>query len=158
RVDLDDPGVHQGVSRAAQGRLRPSPSAGEAEDLMSEPLDRTVPPDAMMPPLRKLWHLTKRFMGQLSGRGPTPADDAWATSWLLPAEQEVWWRLRPADRRHAAAVARHAYALLDDEPSRAVMAGIVLHDCGKVDSSLGPFGRAAAMVKSGLVGRQRAEE
>jgi hypothetical protein len=112
---------------------------------------------ASMPPHRKLWHLSKRFMGQLSRRPPSADDDAWAVSWLLPAEQEVWWRMKPADRRHAVGVARHAHALLDGDVSRAEMAGIVLHDCGKVDTGLGPFGRTAAMVKSFIVGRSRAE-
>jgi hypothetical protein len=64
---------------------------------------------------------------------------------LLPGEQALWARLSPADRRHALLVARRFVA---ERPLalRAEIAAALLHDVGKVTSSLGTTARVVATV------------
>jgi hypothetical protein len=85
-----------------------------------------------------LRHLAGRFFGSLRPGGPSPADEAWVWSLLLPGERALWGRMSGADRRHAVGVARRVPAEL------AVPA--LLHDVGKVESGLGTFRRVAATV------------
>ena len=93
--------------------------------------------------MSKLIHLTKRFVGSLSRRPPTAADEQWAKSFMAPWEIALWRRMSNADRRHAIMVARRFDALRGD-PSGDEMVGALLHDVGKLDSGLGTFGRVAA--------------
>jgi hypothetical protein len=121
----------------------------------------------------KLGHLTRRFIGSLSSADPSPADSAWARSFLLPGEQALWRRMPAADRRHSIGVARRTAALLGGhtggagptaapgpsagpEVDRAVMAAALLHDVGKIEAGLGTFGRVGATVVGAAVGRARA--
>ena len=53
-----------------------------------------------------LRHLTGRFLGSLRPGGPSPDDEAWVWSVLLPGERALWGRMSGADRRHAVGVAR----------------------------------------------------
>jgi hypothetical protein len=99
-------------------------------------------------------HLASRYFGSLSRRPPDPAREAWAVAHLSAGEQEIWWRMSTADRRHAVAVAGRVAAGLD-EPDRPVVAAALLHDCGKVDCGLGPNGRALATVVAAVAGRSR---
>lgn len=102
-------------------------------------------------------HLQRRFVGSLSSTPPDPADEVWALGWLAPAEQARWWRLDVRDRRHAVAVAHRALAQLGREPTRAEVAGFLLHDCGKVASGLGTAGRVLATLRgSGRPGSRTA--
>jgi hypothetical protein len=89
-------------------------------------------------------HLTRRFVGSVSGRQPSPADAAWAESWLSDVEVDLWRRMSAADRRHAIAVARRFAS--SGEWSREEIAGALLHDVGKVDANLGTFARVLATV------------
>ena len=89
-------------------------------------------------------HLAVRFFGALSPAGPSPTDEAWAVGSLLEGEQALWWRMSGPDRRHAVGVARETMRLLQlNEPPREVVAAALLHDVGKVESSLGTFSRVA---------------
>jgi hypothetical protein len=96
----------------------------------------------------------RRFIGSLSRRSPAPADEAWAEAQLLPAEVTLWRRMTNQDRRHAVAVARGVAGEFGAE--RPVMAGALLHDCGKVEAGLGTFARVGATVVIAVVGRERA--
>ena len=95
----------------------------------------------------------RRFVGSLSRRAPTPADEAWAEGQLSAAEIRLWRRMANPDRRHAVAVARRVAG--EYGADRAVMAGALLHDCGKVEAGLGTFARVGATVVIAVVGRER---
>ena len=90
-------------------------------------------------------HLGRRFLGSLSHRPPAADDERWASGWLIPGEVSLWQRMGNADRRHAIEVA-HRFTAARPGATRPEVAGVLLHDVGKVESGLGPFERAAATV------------
>lgn len=92
------------------------------------------------------WHLVRRFMGSLSPRPPSNADDAWARAHLIGGEQAIWERMSNPDRRHAVAVARAVVETLGEASDRPVVAAALLHDSGKVVSGLGTFARVGATL------------
>jgi hypothetical protein len=98
-------------------------------------------------------HLTKRFFETLVPLGPRKADRQWAVDQLLPGERVLWARMKPADRRHAAGVARRVEAALGDRADRPVLAAALLHDVGKIEANFGPYRRVIATVSAGAVGR-----
>lgn len=95
--------------------------------------------------LRQLGHLVRRFLGSLSRRPPSVGDVAWALGQLLPGEAILWQRMPVQDRRHSIVVA-HRFAELVAHATRAQMAGALLHDVGKTQSSLGTPGRVVATL------------
>lgn len=101
-------------------------------------------------------HLVKRFLGSILPIGPSRADRAWALEHLLEGEQEVWHRMSRVDRRHAAGVARRVEVALGHEATRPVLAAALLHDCGKVVSGLGTYGRVVATLSVKLAGHDHA--
>lgn len=90
-------------------------------------------------------HLARRFLGSLSRRPPAAVDAAWAESFLSVGELALWRRLGNVDRRHAIVVARRFVTLAPSAPAEAV-AGVLLHDVGKVDSGLSTLARVVATV------------
>jgi hypothetical protein len=100
-------------------------------------------------------HLLRRFVGSLSRRPPDAADETWAGDRLLAGEQALWERMGAADRRHSIVVARRFTARRPDA-TRAEVAGALLHDCGKVESGLGTFGRVLATAVGPRTARFRA--
>lgn len=90
-------------------------------------------------------HLARRFFASLSRRPPAVEDEVWAKEHLLADEESLWVQMRNHDRRHAIEVARR-YEARRPGASRAEMAGVLLHDVGKVDSDLGIAGRVVATV------------
>src|SRR5690606_33288489 len=98
RLDLDDPGLHEGQPGAAVGRVPGRAPAGEPA--MSAPRDLWRHPH----------HLVARFFVSLSTRPPDPQDDAWAESQLLPGEVALWRQMSNVDRRHSVKVARRFVA------------------------------------------------
>lgn len=97
-------------------------------------------------------HLVKRFFGSVVPVGPKREDEAWARSHLLDAEVEIWERMSRVDRRHAAGVARRVEVALGNEATRPILAAALLHDCGKVVSGLGTYGRVIATLSVKLAG------
>jgi hypothetical protein len=93
-------------------------------------------------------HLAKRAIGTAVPRGPSRADEAWAEAQLLPGELALWIRMKRADRRHAAGVARRVEAALGDRATRPVLAAALLHDVGKIESGFGVYGRTAATLSA----------
>jgi len=101
-------------------------------------------------------HLSGRFFTALSPLGPTPADESWALDHLLEGERALWRRMSGPDRRHAVGVARDTIRLLGPtEPRQEVIAAALLHDVGKVESSLGTFARVAVTLAAIALGRAR---
>lgn len=88
----------------------------------------------------------RRFFGMLLPLGPSAADEAWVEDVLNDRQHRLWRRMRRADRRHAAKVARRVERSLGHEATAAVLAAALLHDVGKVDSGLGAYGRVVATV------------
>jgi hypothetical protein len=105
--------------------------------------------------LRSPHHLIARFFWSLSAKPPTPDDDAWAESHLLPGEVALWRRMPGMDRNHSIKVTRR-FVAARPTASRAEIAGALLHDVGKIESGLGVWGRAAATVLGGRTKRFRA--
>lgn len=70
-----------------------------------------------------------RLARSLSAAQARP-DDRWAARFLTPGEMRVFLLMDPRDREHALRVARH---LLRDFPQapETLLAGALLHDCGK---------------------------
>ena len=97
-------------------------------------------------------HLAKRFAGSLVPRGPTQAEQSWALDNLLEGEADIWRRMSRVDRRHAAEVARRVERSLGAEATRPVLAAALLHDCGKVASGLGTYGRVIATLSAKVAG------
>lgn len=63
----------------------------------------------------------------------------------MAGEVGLWRRMANVDRRHAVVVTRR---FVERRPAadRAELAGALLHDVGKVESSLGTIGRVVATV------------
>lgn len=101
-------------------------------------------------------HLVKRFLCSVVPIGPSQADQTWAVETLLPGEVDVWRQMSRVDRRHAAGVARRVEAALGQEATRPVLAAALLHDCGKVVSGLGTYGRVVATLSARLAGIDQA--
>jgi hypothetical protein len=101
-------------------------------------------------------HLSVRFVQSLSPAPPSPADEAWVATVLGPGELQIWRRLSPPDRRHAVGVARRVQQAGAVPHERWVLAAALLHDCGKLDSGLGTFGRVGATLWAAARGRGRA--
>jgi hypothetical protein len=94
-----------------------------------------------VPDLTRIRHLVRRTLVSLRGREPSAGDDAWARSLLSPAEADLWEQMTPVDRAHAVEVAR----AVEQAGPPVVVAGL-LHDVGKVESSLGVPGRVVATL------------
>ncbi len=91
-------------------------------------------------------HLVKRFFGTAMPIGASKVDDAWARAQLLDGEIVLWERMKAADRRHSAGVARRVEAALGDDATRPVLAAALMHDVGKVEANFGAYRRALATL------------
>jgi hypothetical protein len=93
-------------------------------------------------------HLVKRTIGTAIPRGPSKRDASWALAQLLDGERRLWDRMKKADQRHSAGVARRVEQALGDRVSRPVLAAALLHDVGKIESGFGIYGRTAATLSA----------
>lgn len=104
-------------------------------------------------------HLARRFARSLWPAGPGPAGEAWARRWLTAPEAAIWDRMSGPDRRHAVVVGHRVAAAAGNADGTAVpkplIVAALLHDCGKVGSRLGTFGRVAATLVALTSGRSR---
>ncbi len=104
--------------------------------------------------MSRVLHLARRFVLSLWPGGPDRTDDLWARSRLLAGEVALWGRMSGPDRRHAVMVARRVEGSLGVDVERRVLAAALLHDVGKVDSSLSTPVRVVATL-AGLAGGAR---
>lgn len=90
-------------------------------------------------------HLARRFRESLWSGDIDGTDEQWVRSHLSSSEFELWLSMQNMDKRHSIGVARR---LLVSHASagRAEVAAALLHDLGKVVSSLGVFGRVMATL------------
>ena len=107
--------------------------------------------------IQEVGHLSRRFVGALSPRGPSEADEAWVAGALGPGEHALWKRMSAPDRRHAVGVARAVAGSLGPGATRPVLAAALLHDIGKLEAGLGVWGRVGATVAGMAGGRAGAE-
>ena len=96
--------------------------------------------------MRRLLHLSRRFFESLTARSLEPAEQDRVAAWLRPDEADLFWQQQRIDRRHAyqgaAFVARVAPERVD------LIRAALLHDVGKVHSSLGIPARVIASALS----------
>ena len=90
-------------------------------------------------------HLAKRFVTSFSRRDVSDTELDMVRSALSAGEYEMWFRFNKADRRHSVEVAERFVALRPGA-SRNEIAGVLLHDIGKIVSNLSTLQRVAATV------------
>lgn len=88
-------------------------------------------------------HLTRRFLWSLRPGGPSEPSLQWAHSVLTAPERVLFDQMPGYDRRHAIGIGRLAAKVSGDH---VVARAGILHDVGKIECRLGPFGRAAATL------------
>ncbi len=105
--------------------------------------------------MKHLWHLVKRFATSIGARPLGPDERLRVGAILTPAEAALFDRFNAADQRHALVVLARFDAVAPGAPL-AVRRAALLHDIGKVDSSLGTLARVVATIVGGRTAAFRA--
>ncbi len=95
--------------------------------------------------MKHIVHLVKRFVSSLSRSDVSETELDVVRSALSAGEFDLWCRFTKADRRHSIAVARRFIALRPNS-SRHEIAGVLLHDIGKIQSNLSTLMRVIATL------------
>jgi len=95
--------------------------------------------------VRKLWHLTKRFVLALDRRQIPATTVDTVRQVLLPKEYELWCRMPLIDQKHSVLVMRRFVVRAPQTEVTAVRAAL-LHDVGKTSSNLGILERVFASI------------
>ena len=95
--------------------------------------------------MNHLVHLVKRLITSLVRRDVSEAELSMVRSKLSAHEYELWLQFASADRRHSVLVAAR-FTALRPEASDNEIAGVLLHDIGKVRSNLSTLQRVVATV------------
>jgi hypothetical protein len=90
-------------------------------------------------------HLAKRFVSSLSRSDVSAADLNLVKSTLSASEFELWKKYANADRRHSVEVAARFTELRPDASVHEI-AGVLLHDIGKISSNLSTWQRVVATI------------
>jgi putative nucleotidyltransferase with HDIG domain len=90
-------------------------------------------------------HLVKRFASSVSPRDVSEDELNMVRSTLSASEYELWLQFTRADRHHSVLVAMRFIALRPNA-SRNEIAGVLLHDIGKIRSDLSTLQRVAATI------------
>ena len=90
-------------------------------------------------------HLTKRFFSSLARSEVTEAERNMVLSALSASECELWLQFSRADRHHSVLVATRFIAMRPDASPNEI-AGVLLHDIGKIRSDLSTLQRVAATI------------
>lgn len=95
--------------------------------------------------MKHVLHLAKRFLSSFPRSDVSETELSSVRSLLSASEYELWLQFAHADRRHSVAVAARFTALCP-EASRYEIAGVLLHDIGKIRSNLSTLQRVIATV------------
>lgn len=90
-------------------------------------------------------HLVRRFLGSVTARSLTRAEQETIRQTLLPGEQQLFARLSRADQRHALQVLQRFNLRMPTATVEARRAAL-LHDIGKVGLQLGVLARVLATI------------
>lgn len=105
--------------------------------------------------LKRLRHLSKRFLVALWPAPPSVAESQWAYGFLWEGERRLFESLPNHDRRHLIGVAQRVDVSLGCLSEDRWIAAALLHDVGKSHSRLSPVGRAAATIWIEMKGLDR---
>jgi hypothetical protein len=95
--------------------------------------------------VKHIAHLAKRFVSSLSRSEVSETELRMVRATLSTGEFELWCRFANADRRHSVAVVQRFIASRPDA-SRHEIAGVLLHDIGKIESNLSTIQRVIATI------------
>lgn len=95
--------------------------------------------------MKHVLHLAKRFLSSFPRSDVSETELSSVRSLLSASEYELWLQFAHADRRHSVVVAARFTALCP-EASRYEIAGVLLHDIGKIRSNLSTLQRVIATV------------
>jgi len=90
-------------------------------------------------------HLVRRFIGALSRSTPNSQEFAEVENILTKDEFELWSKMQPMDQRHSIEVA-FRFKVIRPEASIPEVRAALLHDVGKISSSLGVLARVLATI------------
>lgn len=90
-------------------------------------------------------HLVRRFFGALSRSTPKRQEIAEVTNILTKDEFELWSKMQPMDQRHSIEVMLR-FTVIRPEASIPEVRAALLHDVGKISSSLGVLARVLATI------------
>ncbi|MEY3558906.1 MAG: hypothetical protein RL374_1612 [Actinomycetota bacterium] len=95
--------------------------------------------------MNHIFHLAKRFFTSLVSKDVSEAELTTVRSKLSAHEYELWLQFAIVDRRHSVLVAAR-FTALRPEASDNEIAGVLLHDIGKISSNLSTLQRVIATV------------
>lgn len=95
----------------------------------------------MMNPL----HLVKRALFSIGNASVSSTDQQWIANTLNGRELALWQQFTNPDKRHSVMVARRFIAEVPNA-SRKHLAGVMLHDIGKIKSNLSTLMRVIATL------------
>lgn len=90
-------------------------------------------------------HLVRRFFGALSRSTPNSQEIAEVTNILTKDEFDLWSKMQTMDQRHSIDVTFRFKAIRPEASTPEVRAAL-LHDVGKISSSLGVMARVLATI------------
>jgi hypothetical protein len=111
-------------------------------------------------PRARLANLFRRQVAALKRVRASPADQAWATSLLQPAELDLWRQLASHDQHHSIEVARGVERRLAGTPYASDgrwLGAALLHDVGKAVAGLNMAERVLATLVGKVVQASTAE-
>jgi len=95
--------------------------------------------------VRYVAHLAKRFVSSLPSRDVSEAELNMVRTTLSASELALWSQFVNADRRHSVVVTERFMALRSGATAHEV-AGVLLHDIGKIRSNLSTLQRVVATI------------
>jgi hypothetical protein len=92
-----------------------------------------------------MMHLVRRFVRSIGGRQVTEQQLLWVSEVLNQSELALWKQMSNPDQRHSVYVGERFVALLPNATQQEI-AGVLLHDIGKIESKLNTFERVVATI------------
>ena len=92
-----------------------------------------------------MMHLVRRFVRSIGGRQVTEQQLLWVSEVLNQSELALWKQMSNPDQRHSVYVGERFVALLPNATQQEI-AGVLLHDIGKIESQLNTLERVIATL------------